>query len=366
MINKKEITQFQLIFLLIHSQVGVGVITLPFDVFMKAKGDGWISVLLTGALIQIMIFLFGALMVRFPSSNLYGIVQSLFGKWIGKVIVLLYSIYFITIGGLILTKFAYILKAWMMPLTPKWLIIAIMTFTAVYIVKENLQLMARFFVLVSVVLIGFIGLAAYALKDANLTFILPIGTNGILPIIQGMERGLYAFQGFEILLVIYPFVQANKKGVLKAATITNIFITFFYLFLVLTSLLFFSPEEFKLVPEPVLYLIKAFSFKIVERPDLLFTSMWIVLAATALMNAVYASSLGLSMVMNSNQLKKYVIIAAGICFLLAMTFREAYNIGIISRIYNKFVVFPFTLGLPILFLLISIIFNKKERENADE
>ncbi|GIN57956.1 germination protein [Lederbergia ruris] len=364
MIGKKEITQFQLIFLLIHSQVGVGVITLPFDVFMEAKGDGWISVLLTGAFIQIMIFLFGALMVRFPTNNLYGIVQSLFGKWIGKLFVFLYSMYFIAIGGLILAKFAYILKAWMMPLTPKWLLLLLMVFTAVYIVKENLQLMVRFFFLSTIVLIGFIGLTAYALKDANLTFILPIGTNGVLPIIQGMERGLYAFQGFELLLIIYPFVQSKKKGVIKAATMANIFTTLFYSFLVLTSLLFFSPEEFKLVPEPVLYLIKAFSFRIIERPDLLFTSMWIVLAATAFMNTIYASSLGLSTVMNSNKIRNYVIIAACICFLLALTFHETYEIATISRIYNNFVVFPFALGLPILFLLISIIFNKKELRNS--
>ncbi|WP_144460412.1 GerAB/ArcD/ProY family transporter [Siminovitchia fortis] len=364
MIAKKEITQFQLIFLLIHSQVGVGVITLPFDVFMTAKGDSWMSVLLTGVIIQMAIFLFGALMMRFPSSHLYGIVQSLFGKWIGKMIVILYSMYFIAIGGHILAKFVYILKAWMMPQTPAWLILVLMALTAVYIVKDDLQLMARFFVLSSVVLIGFIGLAAYALKDANLTFILPVGTNGVLPVIQGTGEGLYAFQGFELLLVIHPFVQSGKKGVIKAATIANIFITLFYSFLVLTCLLFFSPEEFKLVPEPVLYLVKAFSFRIIERPDLLFTSMWIVLVASAFMNTIYASSLGLSNVMNSNKIKNYVIITACLCFLLAVIFNGNYEVVSISRIYNKFIVFPFALGLPILFLLISIIFNKKERGNS--
>lgn len=363
MAAKKEITQFQLIFLLIHSQVGVGVITLPFDVFMEAKGDSWISVLLTGVIIQITILLFGALMMRFPSSHLYGIVQSIFGKWIGKMIVILYSMYFIGIGGLVLAKFSYILKAWMMPLTPKWLLLVLMVVTAVYLVKDNLQLMARFFVLSSVVLIGFIGLSAYALKDANITYILPVGSNGVHPVIQGIQPALYTFQGFELLLVIHPFVQSNKRGVLKAATIANIFITLFYSFLVLTCLLYFSPGELKLVPEPVLYLIKSFSFRIIERPDLLFTSMWIVLVATTFMTMLYASSLGLSIVMNSNKIKNYVIVVAGICFLSAMTFRGTYDIESISRIQELFI-FPFAFGLPVLVLLISIIFNKKERGSS--
>src|SRR5699024_12649219 len=48
MISKTEISSFQLIFLLIHGQNGVGVITLPYDIFVKAKSDAWISVLITG------------------------------------------------------------------------------------------------------------------------------------------------------------------------------------------------------------------------------------------------------------------------------------------------------------------------------
>src|SRR5690606_41159333 len=42
-----------------------------------------------------------------------------------------------------------------------------------------------------------------------------------------------SFQGYELLMVLYPFVQADRKGVLKAATIANLFVTFFYTFIVL-------------------------------------------------------------------------------------------------------------------------------------
>jgi spore germination protein (amino acid permease) len=363
MIGKKEVTHFQLIFILIHSQVGVGFVTLPFDIFVKAKGDSWMSVLLTGMIIQIMIFLFGALMVRFPASHLYDIAQSLFGKWVGKTIIILYSLYFILIGGLVLVKFSHILKAWMMPLTPYWVLLSLVMVAAVFIAKDHLQVMARFFILASIVFIGFIGMAAYSLKDANLTFIMPVGINGAVPVMQGMVPALQAFEGFELLLVLHSFVRADKKSVLKAATIANIFVTLFYFFLVLASLLFFSPKEMKLVPEPVLYLTKSFSFQIIERPDLIFTSMWIALVATTLMGILYAASLGLSVVMNSNKIIYWVIIAGGICFLLGIMFHGEYDTGSIFRIYN-YLVFPFVFGLPVLFLLISIIFNKKEQKES--
>ncbi|WP_235872319.1 GerAB/ArcD/ProY family transporter [Siminovitchia acidinfaciens] len=364
MISKKQITQFQLIFLLIHAQVGVGVISMPFDVFLIADGDSWISVFLTGIILQGMVFLIWALMARFPSTNLYGIIQALFGKILGKAIIILYCIYFISIGSLVLAKFGYIIKVWMLPLTPTWLTLLLMTFTAYYIVKDNLQLMVRFFVLSSVVIVVFIGLSAYALKDANITYILPVGEKGLVPILKGIKPSIYSFQGFELLLLVYPFVQGEKNGVLKAATIANVFVTLFYSFLVLTSLLFFSPKELKLVPEPVFYLIKSFSFKMVERPDLLFTSMWIVLVATTFVNLVYGISLGFSHVMNVKEIKYFSLIAASTCFLVAINFQGKYEIASFSKVNNYFV-YPFGFGLPFLLLVISILFKKKGQvENA--
>ncbi|VEF48290.1 spore germination protein [Bacillus freudenreichii] len=358
MISKNQITQFQLIFLLIHAQVGVGVISMPFDVFLKADGDSWISVLLTGIILQGMVFLIWALMVRFPSTNLFGIIQALFGKIFGNAIIILYCIYFITIGSLVLAKFGYIIKVWMLPLTPTWLTLLLMTFTAYYIVKDNLQIMARFFVLTSVIIVMFIVLSAFALKDANITYILPIGEKGLIPILKGIKPGIISFQGFELLLLVYPFVQDNKTGVLKAATIANVFVTLFYAFLVLTSLLFFSPKELKLIPEPVLYLIKSFSFKMIERPDLLFTSMWIVLVATTYINLLYGISLGFLQVMNAKEIKYFALIAACICFLIAINFQGKYEIQFLSKVNNYFV-YPLGFGLPVLLFGISILFKKK-------
>lgn len=364
MIGKNNITTFQLILLLIHFQIGVGVITLPYDVHMKAKSDAWISILLAGLMIQLIILFYGALMKRFPSNNLYGIIQILFGKILGKIIIILYSIFYISVGSIVLAQYVYFLKAWMMPLTPKWILLALMSFTAVFLVKRNLQIIARFTVISSIVFIGFIGASVYALKYANFTFILPIGTNGVMPIIQGLPPSLFPFQGFELLLIIYPFVQATNKSLIKAASIANVFVTLFYFMLTTVIILFFSPEELKLVPEPVLYLVKAFSFRIIERPDLLFTSMWIVLVATTFIGLIYASSLGMLTITHSKNLKGYATFVAFICFLIASNIKGVYDIKFMTKLHNDFLV-PIFCGLPILFLLISIIYKKKEGVKGD-
>ncbi|MBW8349555.1 spore germination protein [Bacillus sp. IITD106] len=362
--SKQQISQYQLILVLIHTQIGVGIVSLPYDMFKKAGGDGWISVLLTGVLLQIMILLIWALMSRFPTQHFFKALQTMFGTFIGKVFTLLYCSYYLFVAGMVLAKYGYVIKVWMLPLTPRWLVLLLMTLTAIYIVKEDLKILARFFFLASITLIVFVSLSAYSLKFANVTYILPIGNNGALPILNGIRAGFPSFQGYELLMVLYPFVQADRKGVLKAATIANLFVTFFYTFIVLACLLFFSPKELKFIPEPVLYLIKSFSFKIIERPDLIFTSMWIVLVATTLISLLFVSSIGLSFMFNAKSHKNFAYITSLAAFSIALIPEGKFDIIFVGNIDQKLILF-FAFLFPILFLLFSFIFKKKERGDRE-
>src|SRR5690625_1843888 len=365
MISEEKITNFQLLFILIHSQIGIGIITMPNEVFMKAKVDGWISVLLAGIIIQIIILIFGFLMARFPSQQLYNIMQSLLGKWLGKLFILFYTIYFICLAGIFFAKFAVIIKSWMMPLTPKWILILLIMALAIYAAIERLQIIARFFIISFIVIVIFIIASTYTLKDANLIYVLPIAGSGLTPILKGIPTTLYSFQGFEYLLLIFPIVNSNRKGIIKTATIANLFVTLFYTYTVLLSLLFFSPNELKLIPEPNLYLFKSLNFEIIERPDLIFTSIWIVIVVTTLIMIFYVSSLGLTVFINANHRKISVFIVAGISFFLAMTIIGEYQISSVAKIFNPFI-FLFAIGLPILFTIIAITFKKKEQKDNNE
>jgi len=364
--DKMNITNFQLFFLLIHMQVGVGVLSLPYDIFVKAKNNGWLSVIITGLIIQTILLLFHLLMSRFPEDNIFDISKKLFGKFFGNICIFLFYLCYVFIGILILVKFAYLLHAWMMPHTPKWVLLGLISFTAVFIVKENIKILARFATIASVVFIGFFVLIIYAIRHANFSNVLPIASEGVLPIIEGLPPSIFAFQGFELFIVVYPFMQSSPKNILKTVTIANAFVTFFYLFLVLVSIMFFSEAELKLIPEPVLYLIKSFSFRIIERPDLLFTSMWIVLVATTYSGTIYASSLALTTFRKTRTLTIYASLTAFICFVGALTFTKKQIITFASYIQNYFIV-PFLWGIPVLLLLVSLLFQKKgEVKSTDE
>lgn len=358
MLAQNKITKYQLVNIMIHSQIGVGMITLPYEIFLKAGSDSWISVLLAGVIIQIIILIYARLMKRFPSHHLYEIIQLVFGKWIGKTIIVLYSIYFTILGGVFLAKYSFILKSWMMPLTPKWILILLILLLSVYTAIENLQVIARLLTLASIVLVIFIGISAFALKDAQITYILPIGNSGLTSIISGIPASLYSFIGFGYFIIIHPYVQSDYKGIVKTVTISNIIITLFNTFMVLTSLLFFSSKELKRIPEPVLYLVKSLNFNIIGRPDLIFTSMWIVLVVTTSIMMLYITSIGLVTGVGLGKRSIYVCIIAGLSYLIAANIFGRYMIDSVAKITNPFILI-FTC-VPIITLLFSIILKKKE------
>src|SRR5699024_11617729 len=74
----------------IYMQVGVGVLSLPYDIFVKAKNNGWLSVIITGLIIQTILLLFHLLMSRFPEDNIFDISKKLFGKFFGNICIFLF------------------------------------------------------------------------------------------------------------------------------------------------------------------------------------------------------------------------------------------------------------------------------------
>src|SRR5699024_7536934 len=240
-----------------------------------------------------LIFIYGFLMKRFPNKTLFDMIKIVFGNIIGNLIIIMYVLYFIILIVLLLSKYIVIIKTWMMPITPKWVLAISISIIAIYAAKENIHVISRFFVFATFVIFVFLGFVFYSFKDANYTYILPIGIDGFVPILKGAITSSNAYQGVEYLLLFAPFVKGSNKQVLYTSTFINVFITLFYTLTVLAPQLVFSSKELELITEPIFYLVKSFSFTMIERPDLLFITMWIVLVITTLIMLLFAASMSL-------------------------------------------------------------------------
>lgn len=360
--NDDTITSFQLIFFIIQAQVGVGVLSMPYNIFTKAGHDSWISVFIGGCIVQTLLVAFWIMMKRYPSMTLYEILDETAGRYIGGLLKIAYIIFFILIASSILTLFAEMINIWILPLTPRWLLIILMGAIGVYAVRGKVKFLARFFVFVSVMLIVFVVLVAYSFFEMDYLNIFPIGENGVLPIVKGTEKAVFSMLGFEIFLIIAPYVDSEPIKKLKSISTANLIVTVFYAFLTVICILFFGINEFKLVPEPLLYMIKSFSFKVLERIDLLFLSLWIVSVATSYMAYIFAISRGMKTFFKKKKdHTPYVFLAAVPTVLIALIPEGVYEVGKFTT-FVTYLSYIFVIGLPLLLFLVTTFTYKKEKK----
>lgn len=364
MTREKNLSQGQLFFIVIQAQIGVGILSLPFAVHTIAKGDGWISTILAGVVIQVWLFIFLFLSRMFPEKNLYQIMYHLFGRFIGKMLTIAYILYFTSVAALVAVLQTGLINKWILSLTPFWVIYLLIIFVAVYLAKENILMIARFFSLSTGIVFFFILLITTVYRDTDISYILPVGDSGLTNIIIAVKDVLIALAGFEIVLMIYPLLKEKKKTA-KTLTLANWLVIVIYTFLVFTSLIVFSPQEMGLVPEPVLYMLKAITFELIERLDLIFLSIWVIPMTNSFIIYLYQASKGLKELFQTDSHSRFVPIIVIPIFISGFFLQDKYIIQRIDEIFQN-IIYLFVFTLPILFLIVGLIKKKfgKEKKNA--
>lgn len=356
--NEKSITQKQLFFMIFQSQVGIGLLSLPYSVHEHVQSDGWISVFLAGVSIQLLIFMYWILLWGFKGRNIYEITVIVFGKYVGKFINFLYSFFFLVLMTLLVLLLANLLKKWILEHTPFFIIILLLISTGIYIGKNNLRVLARFYTLATGFVLISIALPWFGFTtNLQFEYLFPIGQSGFKNMIIGSHDAIVAMFGFELILFIMPFVEGSYKQTLKSISFANIIVTLFYVYFTVTCYLIFSPEEIIIVPEPVLYLLKAVNFQWVERLDLIFLSIWIIPMSTSYVIYLYISSAGAANIFHKGQRKYPVWYLTLIVFLIGLLPISEFEIDQIGK-YVSLSSYAFIAFIPLLTLLTSVVRKK--------
>ncbi|MFD1017609.1 GerAB/ArcD/ProY family transporter [Thalassobacillus hwangdonensis] len=350
-----KISRRQFFFLILQTQLGVGILSLPYDLYGTAKQDGWISLLLSGVIILLILFLFWRLARKFPDHHFFQYMEILLGKWLSKFFILLYCFYFIAVGVLITLLFTRTINLWVLSKTPMLVVALLLALSGLYMANSSLQVIARMYVMLSFLIVVLIVPLLLVIQDLKLIYILPIGISGISPILKGMNEGIISFLGFIISLIVFPVVNGTDKQKLWTMLLAQLSVMGLYLFTILTSYTFFSSEEIGLVPNPLLYMLKTFEFQIVARLDIFFVSLWIIFVFTTFAMYVYMSGVGFSTIFKSKKNGMFNTISMVIILTLFILIgKNEYDIGRFST-YVTTSAYAFSIGVPVLILMLSNI-----------
>ncbi|KGG79690.1 hypothetical protein Y919_10485 [Caloranaerobacter azorensis H53214] len=180
---------------------------------LQAKKDLWLADILAIIIAVPLLWTFIRLHQKFYGKNLFDILEICFGKVIGKFMIILYVLFSFIFGSLLLREFGefYVIVA--APETPMIVPMVFISFLSIWILKEGIEVMARwgeFFLPILIVLLVFI--IFLLLGDMDIKNILPILYDGPKPVLQGALDSLtHPFSQTMVFTMILPKLKRKSS-----------------------------------------------------------------------------------------------------------------------------------------------------------
>lgn len=272
------ITLMQYILLIHASQVGTGIFSLPRQLAETSGTDGWMTVLLAWIINCLAGWIMLLTLRKYPDFTLLDLLSHLFGKWLGKLLSLALIIYFACVGLVIMVNSMLYIKSWFMPNTPAYLVVLLFAIPSYLVVRNGLRVQARYIELVFYMTMWMPLFMLIPIGGGNTLFLLPFLKEGWLPVLQGLPKTIFAYAGFEILYIIYPFLQ-KKKYAIHGFLIGNTLTMLYYLFVTIVCFIFYTPDGITTLNQPVLSLLKNIEFRFLERFDMIFLAIYLLVVS---------------------------------------------------------------------------------------
>ncbi|WP_278279234.1 GerAB/ArcD/ProY family transporter [Syntrophomonas palmitatica] len=284
---------------------------MPRGLVDAAGQTAWMA-LPIGALVPLLsLFMIERICRRVPGVNFIELNQRLLGKTAGFIMVMLFILYIIVFESIVIRTFADVTKIYMLPATPLWVILLLVAFSVYYVISKGSRVVARINELIFYILLITLIIALVPLPMGDYNNLLPLWEIDPAGLMKGVLYSAFAFEGLEILLVIYSLVD-KKERIIKAG-LTAIGITLgVYIYIIILGILVFGLDLIKLLLWPGIYYYKTVSFTAFPRLEFFLLAFWIGLGARPAFTMGFAASLSLSQLFNINDNRFHLVALAAV------------------------------------------------------
>lgn len=366
MINNDKITGAQLWILIVLTVLGVGIFSLPREVTEITGADGWITTILGGALAFLNFYFISRLVKRFPGDTLVEIANKALGKFLGIPLILIFWAYLLAVVAITLRIFGEVVKMTLLSQTPIEVIILSLIIVSLILARGGIEPIVRFDeITFFIILLSLIVIILLAIPRSDFSNILPILRTEPVKLLYGAYKTTYAFGGYEIVLLIIPFLQKPDK-ILKSGVIAFTIICVIYVLIVILSLAKFGSYDVKNLIWPTLSMIRSINVpgSFIEKLEGVAMALWVLLAFTTIVPFVYGLGLIPSRLLKQKEFKHFCTIIIPIIYLGALipdNIVEAHKyLGIIINYLGVISIFV----LPILLFIVSSIRRMGVQKNV--
>ncbi|MFB9760284.1 GerAB/ArcD/ProY family transporter [Ectobacillus funiculus] len=163
----------------------------------------------------------------YPNKTLIQYSDQILGRFIGKIISLIYLFYLIKSIGLISRQYGEFIAGVSLLHTPRVMIIGSMIFVSAIAVRLGIEVIARAAqIFVPLIVVGWIVMIVLLIPDMEINSMFPMMENGITPIIKGSIHFDW-FLHFSLLTFLLPMISDQKNTVkLGFISVIAIMLTF--------------------------------------------------------------------------------------------------------------------------------------------
>ena len=286
--------------LIILEIFGFGIISLPRQVYQIASKDGWISVVLGCVFVLFIAFILLKLSKHFKPNI---------------IVAFILAIRLGYIGAFHLNIFGDIIKEFMLPNTPVFIVAAAMLFICAYASSKGLETRARLAeILLPIAFLPLIIIFSLSLRDVDFANLTPILSQPVENILQGSLKTIMAFSGIEVLILVYPYINKPQKLVKSWLAAIVILCLSIIAITVLTIARFGEGIVYYRFPIIMMMDTTSLQGSILERQGALIITFWIISAFANISSMLFFSSLVLRDALKKGTHSIYIIIMAVLIF----------------------------------------------------
>src|SRR5690625_1864563 len=344
---------FYMFFVISTAQIGIGILGLPKYIFLDAKQDSWISVLIAMAYMLLVIATMLYILKQYENADIFSIQVDLFGKWIGKALGTLYILFLISGLAIALKTYIQVIQLFIYPMIPSYIMGIILLILVVYTVLGGIRIVVGVCFLFFFLSLWLLLLLFNPIMSMDMTHFQPVFNTPLVDLLKGAKSTSLSLLGLEILFIIYPFIE-NKDKINKPVYLGAIFTALIILLLTVISIGYFIPLDFDKTDWSVLF-FKCFFFTFIESFDYIVVVEWLMIVIPTMTLYMWAITYGIKRLYAVSQ-KKTLYIISFVLLIITSTIKYDFLIEKTSTIMSNigfWVVFVYP------FFLLPIVMIKK-------
>lgn len=365
--ENNKISNLQVALLLMHTIIGVGVLSLPSTLAKQLGTSGWIALILTGIIATIPVFMMTKLMTMYKGKNIFEISKHLIGTPLTYIALIILTIHMVGQGSFVVRIFGEVIKMFLLFSTPIEVIIATLILVSIYTARSGIEGMGRFSIIViPFIVIPLLIFSVVLIPDLDYSNLLPFLRVKPVQIFKSIPSTFFSYGGLEFLL-IYMYFSKNPRSAMKYNLGAIGVIVALYLLSFFLTLARFGEKGLSRQLWPLLSLSKAVQLPsaFVENIEGIVMAIWVIVAFATLMSAIFASSILIGKMCKVEENKYFTLLLFPIIYFFALIPRNVVLVYDYEQIFTYIFGTFSSLFYPILLYIVAV-FRKKGEAKKNE